>query len=146
MAVAQQTITTVPPRRKQASQSYLSLVWWKFKKNRTAIIGGVILIILHVAMVVVPEFVAPYLLEHASDYVEASPQRIHFIDQAGSFHWQPFVYGLEKKIDLVKRTRVFVEVPTRIYPLSFFVHGGPYHLFGFIPLDLHLYGTSSADP
>lgn len=146
MAVAQQTITTVPARRKQASQSYLSLVWWKFKKNRTAIIGGVILLVLHVAMVLVPEFVAPYLLEHSSDYVEASPQRIHFIDQAGNFHLRPFVYGLEKKIDRVKRTRVFVEDPKRVYPVGFFVHGDPYHLFGFIPLDIHLYGTLTADP
>ncbi len=146
MAVAEQILTTAPPRRKQVSQSYLSLVWWKFRKNRTAVFGGILLVVLHVAMVGVPEFVSPYLLEHTSDYVEAKPQRIHFFDQEGNFHLRPFVYGLEKKIDLKKRTRVFEEDPTRVYPIGFFVQGDAYRLFGFIPMSTHLYGTLSDDP
>ena len=146
MAVAEQTLTTAPVRRKQASQSYLSLVWWKFRKNRTAVFGGILLLVLHIAMVAVPEFVSPYLLENTSDYVEAKPQGIHFFDQAGNFHLRPFVYGLEKKIDVKKRTRVFVDDPTRIYPIGFFVQGDPYRLFGLISLDTHLFGTLSDDP
>ncbi|MEZ4866902.1 MAG: ABC transporter permease [Caldilineaceae bacterium] len=145
MAVAEQTLTTAPPR-KQASQSYLSLVWWKFKKSRTAVIGGVILILLHIGMVLVPEFVSPYLLETTSDYVEAKPQRIRFFDQEGNFHLRPFVYGLEKKIDLKKRTRVFEDDPTKVYPIGFWVKGEPYTLLGFIPGDVHLYGTLVDDP
>ena len=146
MAVAEQTLSAAAPRRKQVSQSYLSLAWWKFKKSRTALIGGVILIVLHVAMVIVPEFVSPYLLEHTSEFVEAAPQKIHFFDSEGTFHLRPFVYGLEKKIDLKKRTRVFVEDTTKVYPLGLFVKGDPYKLFGFIPLDRHLYGVVSDDP
>ncbi|MBI3959703.1 MAG: ABC transporter permease [Chloroflexi bacterium] len=146
MAVAEQTLASAPVRRKQASQSYLSLVWWKFRKNRTAVFGGVLLLVLHIAMVGVPEFVSPYLLERTSDYVEAKPQRIRFFDQEGNFHLRPFVYGLEKKIDLAKRTRVYVDDPIRIYPLGFFVAGEPYQLFGLIPLKTHLYGTLSDDP
>ena len=146
MAVAEQTLTTAPVRRQQASQSYLSLVWWKFRKNRTAVFGGILLLVLHIAMVGIPEFVTPYLLEHTSEYVEAKPQRIHFIDQEGNFHLRPFVYGLEKKIDVKKRTRSFEEDTTRIYPIGFFVQGDPYRLFGFIPMDTHLYGTLSDDP
>ena len=146
MAVAEQTITAAPVRRKQASQSYLSLVWWKFKKSRTAVIGGILLILLHIAMVGVPEFVSPYLLERTSEYIEAKPQSIHFFDQAGNFHLRPFVYGLQKKIDQVKRTRAFVEDPARTYPLGFFVKGESYKLFGFIPTDTHLYGVLSDDP
>lgn len=146
MAVAQQTLTTAPPQRKQASQSYLSLVWWKFRKSRTALFGGVLLITLHVAMVIVPEFVSPYLLEHSSDYVEAKPQLIRFFDQEGNFSLRPFVYGLEKKIDLKKRTRVFIDDPTRVYPIGFFVKGDPYKLLGFLPAERHLFGTLSDDP
>lgn len=147
MAVAEQTITTAPAaRRKQASQSYLSLVWWKFRKSQTALLGGVLLILLHVGMVILPEFVSPYLLEHTSDFVEAKPQRLHFFDQAGGFHLRPFVYGLEKKIDVKKRTRAFVDDPTKIYPVSFFVKGEPYTLFGFIPAERHLFGVTSDDP
>lgn len=146
MAVAQQTLTTAPPKRKQASQSYLSLVWWKFRKSRTALFGGVLLITLHVAMVIVPEFVSPYLLERSSDYVEAKPQLVRFFDQEGNFSLRPFVYGLEKKIDLKKRTRVFVDDPNRVYPIGFFVKGEPYKLLGFLPAERHLYGTLSDDP
>ena len=146
MAVAEQTMTTAPVRRKQASQSYLSLVWWKFRKNRTALFGGILLLVLHIAMVAVPEFVSPYLLENTSDYVEAKPQGIHFFDQEGNFHLRPFVYGLEKKIDVKKRTRVFVDDPTRIYPIGFFVKGDPYRLFGLIPMETHLFGTLTDDP
>jgi peptide/nickel transport system permease protein len=146
MAVAQETVTTVPARKKQVSQSYLSLAWWKFRKSHTAVIGGIVLILLHIAMVIVPEFTSPYLLEHSSDFVEAKPQRIRFFDQEGNFHLRPFVYGLEKKIDAKKRTRVFVDDPTKVYPLGLFVKGDPYKLFGFIPSDRHLFGVSSDDP
>lgn len=146
MAVAQQTLTAPPTKQKQASQSYLSLAWWKFRKSRTAVIGGVILILLHIAMVLIPEFTSPYLLETTTDYVEAKPQRIHFFNEGGNFQWPPFVYGLEKKIDTQKRTRIFVDDPTRVYPLGLFVKGEPYKLFGFIPMDRHLFGVVSDDP
>jgi peptide/nickel transport system permease protein len=102
--------------------------------------------VLHVAMVVVPEFTSPYLLQRTSENIEAKPQLIRFFDQEGNFHLRPFVYGLEKKIDLKKRTRVFVDDPTRIYPVGFFVKGEPYKLLGLIPADTHLYGTLSDDP
>ena len=133
-------------KKKQVSQSYWSLVWWKFKKNRMAIVGAVILIILYTSFVGVPEFVSPYLLEHTSNFTEARPQVIRFVDQEGKFHLRPFVYGLNKKIDLIKRLRTFEEDPTRQYPIYFFVKGEPYKLFGLIPTDRHLYGLVSDDP
>jgi peptide/nickel transport system permease protein len=145
MAVAEQTMGTAPTQRKQASQSYLSLVWWKFKKNRVAIIGGIILGLFYTSFVALPEFISPYALETPSNLVEAGPQAIHFVDQEGNFHLQPFVYGLERKIDQVKRTRTYVEDPTKVYPLGLFVKGDPYQLLGFIPVDIHLYGVVSDD-
>ena len=93
-----------------------------------------------------PEFVSPYLLEHTSNFTEARPQIIRFVDQEGKFHLRPFVYGLNKKIDLIKRLRTFEEDPTRQYPIYFFVKGEPYKLLGLIPTDFHLYGLVSDDP
>lgn len=58
MAVAEQTIA-LPTKKAQVSQSYWSLVWWKFKRNRVALIGGIILATLYFSMAIVPEFVAP---------------------------------------------------------------------------------------
>jgi len=146
MAVAEQTLTAVPVKQKQVSQSYWSLVWWKFKRNQVAVVGGVILVLFYTSFVIIPEFVSPYRLERISDFVEAPPHRIHFFDEQGSFHLQPFVYGFQRTIDQVKRTRTYAEDPTQMYPLGLFVKGDPYQLLGFIPMDIHLYGVVSDDP
>lgn len=144
MAVAQQTLT-VPKKKAQVSQSYWSLVWWKFRRNRVALFGGVILAVLYFSMGIVPEFVSPYLLERASNYTEAAPQQIHLFDESGAFRG-PFVYGLERQIDTVKRTRVFVEDKAKIWPLGLFVQGDSYQLLGVIPTNIHLFGVVSDDP
>ena len=141
-----QAAKTVNTRNQQMSQSYWNLVWWKFRKNRVAVLGGVVLILLYVSCVIIPEFLAPYTIERRSDYNEAAPQRIRFVDQQGNFHWQPFVYGLERKIDQKLRTRTFVEDPSKVYPVKFFTRGESYLLWGFIPMDLHLFGVDSDDP
>ena len=45
MAVAEQIAPTVAPtKQNKVSQSYWSLVWWKFKRNRVAVLGGILLI------------------------------------------------------------------------------------------------------
>ena len=143
MAVAEQSQPVVTPstKQKQIGQSYWSLVWWKFKRNRVAVVGGIILVAFYVSFVFIPEFFSPYQLEHTSDYAEAGPTPIHFVDQAGKFHLRPFVYGMEQTIDFVTRSRTYVEDTTRMYPIQFFVKGDPYKLFGLIPVDLHLYGV-----
>jgi peptide/nickel transport system permease protein len=116
-------------------------VWWKFKKNKLAIIGGVIVLLLYIGMVGFAEFVSPYLLETRTNFTKAPPQTIRFIDSQGQFHLQPFVYGLDKKIDEVLRVRTFVENPTKIIPIYFFMQGEEYKLFGFIPANIHLFGV-----
>ena len=131
---------------KPASQSYWSLVWWKFKKNRAAVVGGIVLILLYVSFVAIPEFLAPYDKETTSNFTEARPQPIRFIDESGKFHLQPFVYGLERQIDQKLRIRTFVEDRSRMYPVSLFVQGDPYKLFGFIPSNIHLFGVQADDP
>jgi peptide/nickel transport system permease protein len=141
MAVAEQAAIPVPARRKQVSQSYLSLVWWKFRKNRVALIGGVILITFYTSFVLVPEFVSPYALQRTSNLVETAPTRIHFRDSEGNFRG-PFVYGLTRKIDTVTRTRTYSEDVTKIVPIGLFVRGDSYKLLGFIPFDRHLFGTT----
>ncbi len=82
------------------SQSFWSLVWWKFKKNKLAIAGGIIVILLYLTCVVIPEFMAPYRNNQESDWLEVQPMRPHFRDEAGNWHLRPFVYGYEEVIDL----------------------------------------------
>jgi peptide/nickel transport system permease protein len=132
--------------RKQSAQSYWNLVWWKFRKSRMGFLGGIVVIVLYISCVGIPEFMAPYSLERRSDFNEAPPQKIHFVDSQGQFSLRPFVYGMEKKIDLKLRTRTYDEDTTKIYPIFFFVEGESYKLFGVIPMNTHLYGVVSDDP
>ena len=141
MAITEKIETTTAAKQKQVSQSYYSLVWWKFKRNRVAVIGGIVLLAFYFSFVFIPEFLSPYALDNTSNYTEAGPTRIHFIDQDGKFHLRPFIYGVEKEIDFKTRKRIFIEDTTKVYPLQFFVHGDPYKLLGFIPTDIHLYGV-----
>ncbi len=132
--------------KKQISQSYWSLVWWKFKKNKLAMVGGTLVILFYVVCGLFAEFFSPYLLQYQSDFLEARPQPIVFKDKQGNFSLRPAVYGLEAKVDMKLRKRFYEVDRTKIYPLYFFVKGQPYKLLGLIPMDIHLFGTDPADP
>lgn len=128
-------------KKKEVSQDYWSLVWWRFKKNRMAVIGGVMVILFYFVCGLVPEFFAPYTLRFQSNFLEARPQPIVFKNEAGGFSLRPAVYGLEQELDMTLRKRIFKVDESKIYPLYFFVQGQPYKLFGFIPMNIHLFGT-----
>lgn len=131
--------------KEQVSQSYWSLVWWRFRKSRTAILGATIIIIFYTSFVIVPEFVAPNLLEQRSDFLESRPQKIHIRDTEGSWRL-PFVYALEEKIDLELRLRYYEPDTSKLYPINFFVKGESYKLLGLIEWDVHLFGPDPEDP
>ncbi len=139
-----QSATSEPEvvQKTQVSQSYWSLVWWKFKKSKIAIWGGVILVVFYVSMVLFAEFFASYVKETRTTFTEAPPQKIHFIDQEGKFHLRPFVYAMDKKVDLKIRKRTWVENPEVAFDLYLFTKGDPYKLLGFIPWDRHLFGVN----
>ena len=140
--------TPEPPEKqqKQLSQSYWSLVWWRFKRNRMGIGGTIIVLISLVVGALFAEFFTPYLVNQQSDYIEARPQWPHFIDQDGKFHLRPFVYGLNKEIDMTLHIRVYTVDTSRQYPIYFFVRGAPYKLLGLIPMDTHIFGPDPNDP
>ena len=122
--------------------TYWQLVWRKFRRNSAALLGGIILLIFYFSMVIFPEFFAPYHLEHIFiEYIDAPPQRIHFIDKDGKFHLRPFVYRLTGAIDPNTFKRVYVEDKSEIYPIYFFVRGDSYKLFGLFETNIHLFGT-----
>lgn len=131
------------PTRK--SPTYWRLMWYKFKKNKRAVVGGIILIILYTICVVFTEFFAPYQLEYATDYISAPPQTLHFRDENGRFSFTPFVYGYREEINVERFTREFKIDTTKRYRVKFFVRGQPYKLFGLIPSNVHLFGTEDPD-
>lgn len=130
---------------KQVSQNYWSLVWWRFRQNRMAMIGGVIVLLFYVVCTLTAEFWSPYLVTTTSDYLEAPPQLPRFFDTEGNFHARPFVYGMTEEVDMVLRKRFFVRDEETVFTLHFFVKGEPYRMAGLIPGDRHFFGVRATD-
>lgn len=117
------------------------LVWWRFLRHRVAVIAGIVIILLYLTAAFA-EFIAPYDPNFVSaNLTYAPPTALHFVDQQGHFHAQPFVYGLKQVVEPVALRRVFTVDTSVQHPVSFFVKGYRYRLLGLIPWDRHLYGT-----
>jgi peptide/nickel transport system permease protein len=66
---------------------------------------------------------------------------VHLIDSAGHFHFRPFFYAQAAgEIGTMPSS----EAMRRPIPLSFFVTGPRYHLFGIVPARLHLFGAENS--
>jgi len=124
--------------------SQWQLMWWKFRKHKPAIVGGIIIILLYLTAVFC-EVVAVYDPRGYSRlYTYAPPQRIRFIDQ-GRFQLQPFVYGLQGVRDPVTTRVSFTVDTTRKYPVKFLTRGEPYKLWGLLNADFHLITFENTD-
>jgi len=117
----------------------------RFLKSKLAVIGMVILVIMYSA-VIFADFVAPYDPTHRfTKYIYTPPRTIHLFDSEGNFRG-PFVYGLKSEVDREKFVRIFVEDTEQIYPVSLFVRGDPYKMWGLIESDVHLFGVADQAP
>jgi peptide/nickel transport system permease protein len=121
--------------------SQWQLMWAKFRKHKLAIVGSTVLFVLYGAAIFC-QFLAPYdIYKRHSGYIFAPPQRIHFVDTEGRFHWKPFVYGLTGEMDPVTWRRTFREDTSEIYPIRFFVRGDEYEFWNLFPTRIHLFGV-----
>ncbi|MGY5774944.1 ABC transporter permease [Rhizobium sp. LEGMi135b] len=133
-------------KHKSGNESYIALVWRRLKRSWTGM-GGLTLVILLLLMAIFAEFVAP-LDPKATDTGFAPPQVISFHDKDGNFVFQPRVYALVETTDLDPVTFQPIVGPDYDHPrlLGVFVKGDPYYLFGLIPGDRHLFGTTDRGP
>jgi peptide/nickel transport system permease protein len=135
----------VRPVQVHRRETYYQLVWRRFRRSKPAIIGGLIVLML-LLMAIFADFFAPYPLTYtnAQDAL-IPPTKIHFIDSEGNFHLRPFVYQQVVEVDMRTFVPTWTEDTDQIYPIRFFVEGWEYKLFGFIPMNLHLFGVEGAD-
>jgi peptide/nickel transport system permease protein len=118
------------------------LIWRRFKRSRPAVIGALIVLLFY-GSALFAEFLAPYRLDtRFTDLIYAPPTRIHFVDTLGEFHFQPFVYALKREINRETLEISYTPDTSARYPISFFVKGEPYKLWGVIPSDWHLFGVA----
>ncbi len=121
--------------------SYWQLVWWRFRRHRMALIGG-ILLGMFLLITLFCEFLSPYgPHSRNTKYTQGSLMGIHFFDEDFNFHLRPFVYARVNKRDPVT-FRLKAEVDTsRQWPIQFFVEGEPYKLWGLFEARIRLFGT-----
>lgn len=121
--------------------STLAMTVRRFRKNRLAKVGGVVVLVLAILTLFAP-FFSPYdFNETRLGMVYVPPQKIHFVDEDGKFHFRPFTYALTPDLDPATWRRIYTEDTSQRYPVRFFVRGWEYTLFGFIKSDIHLFGV-----
>ena len=121
--------------------SYWTLMWWKFRRHKMALISAGVVILLYL-IAIFCEAVAPYDPEdYFLKYKMAPPTKIHIRDAEGRFHL-PFVYKIDRTQDPETYRDLYNEDTTTRYPITFFVRGSEYELWGLWKSDLHLFGLS----
>jgi len=122
-------------------ESYLNLVWRKFRKSRIAIFGGLIVVALAV-LAICSDFFSPYdPVKLNMRYGYIPPHRVHFVDAEGKFHFRPFVYNWVQVLD-ENMFAHWVEDTNQKYEIQFFVQNWQYKFLGLFPGRLHLYGAA----
>jgi peptide/nickel transport system permease protein len=121
----------------QYAASQWRMIWRRFRRNRAAMIGGII-VLLYYGVALFGGFVAPYSnTTRFTQQIYLPPQRIHLIDN-GTI--RPFVYRISTELN-ENLQRVYVPTDEKIY-LNFFAEGESYRLFGLIPTNIHLFQAS----
>ena len=93
---------------RRAMLSVNQLMWLRFRRNRLAVIGMIILIVMY-TMAFFADFLAPYTVDQTHQkYVSTPPTGLQLFDTQGEFHWPPFVYGLQSKTDPDTFRRTYV--------------------------------------
>ena len=131
---------------RKAKEAYFTagqyaLIWARFKKNRSAMVAGVILIIM-ILMGLTAPFLSPYdpnIAGRDETYQNGAPQMPKFWDENG-FSFRPFLYTLERKRSAATNFRWVTEInrDERRY-LQLFVKGWEFNL---INIDLDLPGDT----
>lgn len=122
--------------------SQWTLMWWRFRKHKLAMIGGVVTILLYFIAIFV-EFFAPFppdLTNTQGTY--APPQMLVLFDEQG---FNPHVLGYTVEIDPVALRRTFVVDPDVKVPVRLFTRGYSYTILGIIESDIHLIGPEDPD-
>jgi len=131
-------------RERYYSASQWTLIWWRFRRHRAAIVAGAILALM-IVLGLFAEFFAPYgTSERNRAYLSGPPQAPMFCDDNGC-SWRPFVHGTRTERDPVTlRSRAVPDPETRNY-VALFVPGEPARLLGAIPIQTRLFGLQNGE-
>jgi peptide/nickel transport system permease protein len=140
------TAPSVDQKLKEAyfTASQGQLIWQRFKKNKSALIGGWVLIVLVLSGIFAP-FLTPYdatIAGRDKAYLNGAPQAPSFCDDNGC-SVRPFIYTYERSRSLKTNFRWVTEVKSELEDrryMTFFSTGMEYKFLG-IQFDRHLFGV-----
>ncbi len=174
MDMSETSISTKDQKLKEAyfTASQGQLIWQRYKKNKSALIGAWVLIILVLSGIFAP-FLTPYdatISGRDKEYLNGAPQVPSFCDDNGC-SLRPFIYSYERTRSIKTNFRWVTEINTDIESrryVEFFVEGVSYtylkfdinlpgdaldftipgltfntHLFGVTKGQIHIFGTDS---
>jgi len=135
-------------RRLKSEEMYTlsqgKLMVMRFMRNKLAVFGLVVLIMVYI-MAVFCEFFAPYDGNTMyAKYKYMPPQRVNWTDETGKFVG-PYVYAIEIGYDPVTFQPTYEENKELKANIRFFVRGDPYKMLGLFYSDIHLFGTGDPD-
>jgi len=155
-ATIEEADVNVDQKRKEAyfTAGQGQLIWARFKKQKAAMVGAGILIVLILSGFFAP-FLTPYdptIAGRNKDYLNGAPNIPSFCDENGC-SLRPFIYTYERSRSIKTNFRWVTEVnkDARRY-VVFFPEGDEYtfagmkfntHLFGVDSGKIHLFGTDS---
>lgn len=140
MAAAAETPALVPPAREaeRGSLSQWALIRRRFLDHRLAV-GSLFLLLVLYVLALGAEFFAPYPLSWRGEL----PQTIYSPPQLPRFSFTHglHVLGMQRSEDPLTHKQSYIEDPSDVIALGFFVRGEPYRLWGLIPSDRHFFGV-----
>ena len=129
-------------RAKIEVASQWQLMWWKFRRHKMAIVGGIIVLAYYFVALFADFFAPVYFETYRAEYVYAPPQQIHLFRDG---KLAPYVYGYIFERDPVSYKKTWAIDESVVVPVGFFKHGEAYKMWGFIPGDLHLIGPENPE-
>lgn len=138
---AEATVRTLTEEEAQFAVSQYQMMWRRFRRNRAAIAGGVVVLAFYL-VALFGNFVAPYTLTtRFTQFIFMPPQRVYLFN-AGAF--QPHVCGINAEFNANLR-RIYTENCDEKHPIRLLVSGETYSILGLFETDLHLYGAEDGN-
>ena len=126
--------------------SQWTLMWWRFRRHRLALVCAVIVILFYLIAAFAEAIATTDPNKISNLYRYAPPQTIQFSDKDGNFSLRPYAVGLKSSRNADTLRVTYVPDPTKKYPIQFFARGEKYVMWGLWETDIHLFGLGKDVP
>ncbi len=124
--------------------SQWELIRWRFGRHKLAVISLFLLVIIYI-LAIFADFFSPYTTDTRFDgFQQGAPSKVHWIKPDGG-GFGPYIFSTKRVLDKETFKFSFVEDPTKVIPIKFFVHGARYKFWSLYYADLHFFGLDTQD-